>query len=579
MKKNFRMQQLLLVLLGAAVLPAWGQGAIQENAKTNLTLHLTQLMLASAADSGDAASNDNSAANGNTALVRIEHFQVKGNTLLDAGLIERLLEPYKGDARSYTDIQLALEALEGAYRNAGYSAVHVVTPEQEITGGTVTLQVIETVIGKVTLKGSKYYDNTNIRNALPALKEGVTPSARDLSQNIRLANENPTRQVDVVLAIGEEENTVDAEVNVQDSSPHKFFVTADNTGSKSTGMYRTGLGYQNNNMFNRDQALTFNYITSPGHVKDVTQVSLSYRIPVYSLGDSIDMLASYSDTNAGTTSVGGPGGALMTYSGTGVVYGLHYNHYLPRRGDYASKFVFGIDPRTSTNNCVLSGATCQNTPDISLLPLTVTYGGTISKPVYVADYSTSLVHNFPGGRLGGPDVFKVSRPGTSADYNILHLTGSVSGVLPLDWQYRLAGNAQYANALISSEKLGLVGSNAVRGFLEREFSADEGYVLNLEFYTPELAPKLKISDGSFRLLGFIDNAGGWNKQLPGEQGNHLSVGSVGLGLRYTQSKNLTLRLDVAKVACGDTDGKTCTSSNIESRTGNTRGHISLMANW
>ncbi len=68
-------------------------------------------------------------------------------------LIDRLLNPFKGEKRSFTDIQLALEALEGAYRSAGYSAVHVVTPEQELTDGTVTLQVIETVIGKSHSKG------------------------------------------------------------------------------------------------------------------------------------------------------------------------------------------------------------------------------------------------------------------------------------------------------------------------------------------------------------------------------------------------------------------------------------------
>ena len=157
---------------------------------------------------------------GNTARIHIQHFQVKGNTLLDPGLIENLLNPFKGDARGYTDIQLALEALEGAYRNAGYSAVHVVTPEQEIAEGTITFQVIETVVGKVILKGNQFYDANNIRNALPALVEGKTPSARELSKNIQLANQNPTRQLDVVLAMGEADNTVDAQVNVQDSSPH-----------------------------------------------------------------------------------------------------------------------------------------------------------------------------------------------------------------------------------------------------------------------------------------------------------------------------------------------------------------------
>ena len=524
---------------------------------------------------------------GNTALVRIDRFQIDGNTLLNAELIERLLAPYKGDGRSFTDIQRALEALEGAYRTAGYSAVNVITPEQEVTAGTVTFQVIESKVGKVILSGNQYYDKTNIRNALPALVTGSTPSARDLSDNIRLANENPTRQIEVVLAMGEEENTVDAKVNVQDSSPHKAFVTMDNTGNASTGMYRIGVGYQHNNLFNRDHALTLNYTTSPDHISSVTQLSASYRLPIYTVGDSIDLLAAYSNTNAGTTSVGGSGGPLLTFSGKGNVYGAHYNHYLPRRGDYTSKIIGGLDYRAAINNCLLAGTACPGTPDLNVLPLTITYGGTLTKPTSVADFSTALVRNLPGGSKGGTDVFIATRHsptdpliGAPANYTILRLDGSLAGALPQNWQYRLAGNAQYTNdALIPAEKLGLVGANTVRGFLEREFSNDRGYVLNVEIYTPDLASRLNIKDGSFRLLGFVDNASGWDKLLPGELANRTSVGSVGVGFRYTHGKNITTKFDLARVACGDTDGKKCTDTSILSRTGDLRGHIGLVATF
>jgi hemolysin activation/secretion protein len=385
------------------------------------------------------------------------------------------------------------------------------------------------------------------------------------------------------MALSEEDDTVNALVNVQDSSPHKVFVTLDNTGTPSTGMYRTGVGYQNNNMFNRDQALTLNYITSPKHVSDVTQVSASYRLPIYSMGDSVDFLAAYSDTNAGTTNVGSPGGPLLSFSGKGDVYGAHYNHYLARRGDYTSKVIGGLDYRLTYSNCILAAAACNNQPpEINLLPFTLSYGGTLSKPTVINDYIASIVHNIPAGAKGGIDVFggpNGARPGVKDNFNTLHLNETVSGVLPKDWQYRVAGNVQYGDALIPSEKLGLVGANAVRGFQEREFSTDEGYISNFELYTPDIAQLLNIQNGSFRFLGFIDKANGWNKTLTGELGNRINVGSFGLGFRYTQDKLLTFKLDVARVYCKDTDGSTCTSSNVLSKTGDTRGHVSVMANW
>ena len=528
--------------------------------------------------SGDSSSATQAAEfSGNTALVNISHFDVKGNTLLDAALIESLLAPFKGEDRSYTDIQRALEALEGAYRNAGYSAVHVNTPEQEVTEGTIIFEVSESLVGKVILGGNEHYDADNIRNALPALVEGTTPSARELSANIRLANENPTRQIDVVLAMGEAENTVDAKVNVQYRSPHKFFLTLDNTGNQSTGMYRTVIGYQHNNLFNRDHAATFNYSTSPEQVSNVTQISASYRLPIYSLGDSIDLIAAYSDTDAGTTdTVAGP----LSFSGKGYVYSARYNHYLPRRGDYTSKIVAGFDHREYLNNCslgVFGAAGCGPAAfDVTVHPVSLTYNGTLTKPTYVFDYAATLVRNLPGGSRGGAADFNAVRPspaggaGAKADYTILRLNGSFSSILPDDWQYRLAGNAQYTPAaLISGESFGLVGANSVRGFIEREVSSDKGYVLNAELYAPDMASWLDMQNGSFRLLGFIDHSNGQVVPVAGETATRTSAGSIGAGLRFTHGKNLMAKFDWARVTQGAGT----------SRAGDRRGHISLVASW
>ena len=517
-----------------------------------------------------APATQDTPATGNTALVRIERFQIKGNTLLDAGLIERLLAPYTGDARSYTDIQRALEALEGAYRTAGYSAVHVITPEQEVNEGVVTFRVIESMIGKIILSGNEHYDNANIRNALPALAEGFTPSARELSENIRLANENPTRQIDVTLAVGEEENTIDARVNVQDSSPHKVFLTLDNTGNQNTGMYRTGVGYQHNNLFNRDQAATLNYITSPGHIKDVTQLSASYRLPMYSMGDSIDLIAAYSNVNVSTTST--TAGPFVVSNGK--VYSIHYNHYLPRQGEYTSKIIGGLDYRS--NNCTITAIDCPGiSAPITVHPLSVAYSGSLTKPAYIADFSTSIVHNLSGGSRGGSAEFSAALGvGAKANYNILRLNGSLAGILPQSWQYRLAGNAQYTrDVLIPGESLGLVGANAVRGFIEREYYNDKGYVLNVELYTPDLASRFNMQNGSFRLLGFIDHADGWNEPLSSAGASRTSVGSAGVGFRLTHGKNILAKFDWARVTA------TGINSGGSSRVCDKRGQISLVASW
>jgi len=77
-------------------------------------------------------------------------------------------------------------------------------------------------------------------------------------------------------------------------------VSLDNTGNEATHRYRSGFAYQHANRFDRDHVLTAQFVTSPGNRHDVYVYGLGYRIPIYSLGDSIDLIASYSNVDSGT---------------------------------------------------------------------------------------------------------------------------------------------------------------------------------------------------------------------------------------------------------------------------------------
>ena len=199
----------------------------------------------------------------------IDHFMVEGNTLLGPQEVEEILKPFTGKHRVYADVQHAIEALRKRYLVRGYSVVWVTTPEQDLDGGVVTLQVVEAKIGKITIQGNKFFDGANIRASFPALREGEMPRARDISANAQLANESPAKQVDVVLRPGEKQGVVDAVIDVIDVRPLKGFLTLDNTGNPQTGDFRIGAGVQHANLFNRDDVGTFSYVTAPGRENKV----------------------------------------------------------------------------------------------------------------------------------------------------------------------------------------------------------------------------------------------------------------------------------------------------------------------
>ena len=269
----------------------------------------------------------------------ISAYRVEGNSLLKEKKIQSVLAPFQGKQRDFSDVQRALEALEGAYRQAGYGAVQVYLPEQALERGIVVLRVVEPRIGKVEVSGNKYFDTANIRRSVPSLQEGQPPSSRALADNLRAANESPVKQARVVLRPSEQENQVDAKVEVEDEKPWRVFSTLDNTGTSETGRTRLGVGLQHANLFNRDHVATVQYITSVEKQDRVSIYSLGYRLPLYDLGDSIDLFAGYSDVDAGTTQT--PAGPLQ-FAGKGTVSGARYNLLFARQGEYEHRLVAGL---------------------------------------------------------------------------------------------------------------------------------------------------------------------------------------------------------------------------------------------
>jgi hemolysin activation/secretion protein len=479
----------------------------------------------------------------------IIRFEVSGNFLLDTNALAALVAPYSGTSRVYGDIQKALEAVEGAYRERGYGAVQVTVPEQELTQGVVRLDVTEAKVGKIIVTGNLHFDEDNILASLPGLKLGETPNARRLSESVQLANESPAKKIDVILGIGEKDGDLEARVEVKDEKPWAVFLSSDNTGTRDTGNDRTGVTLQYANLGNRDQAATIAYTSSVDRPQSTKVYSLSYRLPIYAWGDSVDLIVGQSDVAAATSdTVAGP----LQFSGSGMVYALRYNLMLPRRGEYSHRVVLGVDQREYDNTCALDGqAVCgSGGADVTVRPLSLAYAGQLDSPGSSSSVSLSVAGNLTGGPNSRAADFSASRVDAGPHYAVFRGGLSHSQSVGNDWQVRGAISLQYSNdALVSGEQLGLVGSTAVRGFQERVVTADKGYFGTVEIYTPDLAP-LFGNSGNLRLLGFYDFAhGSYNKTAPGIYANE-GVSSLGVGLRYALGRSVSLRADLARVVDG-----------------------------
>jgi len=485
--------------------------------------------------------------------VNVKTFQVSGNTLLTAAALDAALAPYKGE-RTLDELQQAASAVQGAYGRAGYGGVVAFLPPQSPADGTVLINVVEGKLSRVIVSGNKQFSEDNIRASLPALVPGSTPRLTGIDTQIQIANENPAKEVQVLLQPGQEPGQVEARINVVEQPVQRINLGLDNTGNERTGDWRASIGWQ------RDHVASVQYQTSPDEPKAVQVLSGGYRVPFPAQGLVLDTYAAYSDVDGGNTAtVAGN----LTFNGRGRVFGARLGAYLPRLGDFDQRVAVGLDHRAYLNNCRIEGlpeGACGSAGEsVSVQPLYLEYSLQRGGPMTLG-FNVALHRNLQlGGGNSDSSHFEAVRPGAKPRYTALRL-GAFTGIgLGEDWQLRARATGQWTHdALVPGEQFGAGGAASVRGYEERELSGDSGATVSVELVGPDIARLAGMGgnsgggapSASLRLLAFAD--AGWVRNqldtpcavLGGVVRDECSVGSLGAGTRF-QYGDLQARLYVA----------------------------------
>ncbi len=488
-------------------------------------------------------------------------YEIVGDTRLGADPIARMLAPFTGKARRFSDVQSAIDTLEGAYRARGLTLVRVSLPEQELNHGSVRLVVTETRLRKVQILGNTQFDSANIRRSVPGLVEGQTPPISQISSSLRLANENPAKKTTIALQSAPNDDEVDATLQVVEQKPWMAGLSLDNAGSEATGRTQLTAQFQHFNVAGLDHTLSLQYTTTLEQPSRVGAYGLGYHIPLYAWGDALDFYGSYSDVDSGTVSAGA---FNLQVRGKGSVLGGRYTHNLARSEHYASRLSVGLEQKAFQNNLGFQGV--QLGRDVAVRPFSVAYSGDWTHTTGSTNFYLMGVRNLPGGDRGGEADFSGNRFAAAANYGLLRYGLSHTQPLVADWQVRAALNGQISrDALVAGEQFGAGGATSVRGYRERAASDDQGHVLNLEIYTPALCNGDASKALQCRMVAFYDAATlSRNNALPGER-KEANLSSVGLGLRLAMGKSMTTQVDV---------GHTLADSDTQAK-GSTRAHLKL----
>lgn len=277
------------------------------------------------------------------ATFQIRRFAFSGNQKIPEDQLQQVVSPYLGEHQSVQDLLAAKAAILKAYSDAGYGLVAVGFPKRIESDGVVTLRIVEIKPGKVRVVGNKAYSEANVRAQIPALQDGEMPNQSDLSRQLFLANDNPSRNIQMNFAPDKEPGVMDVELAVRELNPLRYGVTLENTGNKQTGNTRVGGIIHHSNLWDKSHIGAVSFVTSLEKPNQVQQLGLSYQVPLAVWGDSVTFNASHSTVNSGLVA------NAFDISGQGQSVGAHYQRNLAR--DFYNKHVLdvGLDYRAYKN--------------------------------------------------------------------------------------------------------------------------------------------------------------------------------------------------------------------------------------
>jgi hemolysin activation/secretion protein len=420
----------------------------------------------------------------------IMEYVVLGATALPAPTVERAVYPYLGPSRNLADVQSARASLEQAYRDAGFGAVFVDIPEQDVDDGVVRLSVTEGRLDRVRVTGARYYSQKKLLAQLPAAQSGEVLHLPTLQEQLRNSNsETPDRITTPVLKAGRSAGLVDLELKVTDEAPFHGAIDLNNRYSEDTTELRLNASLSYTNLFQRGQAFGLQYQMSPEDPDEVEVFAATYGIPWGSEGNSILLSAITSNTDVAAF---GTLGVL----GKGDIYGLKGLWRLP--GEWSGTIVAGVDYKDVEETVRLPGEDDDLTPTdvdrpIDYLLWSVIQNAYVRRPKFAFTYTLGANFGMRGlsndddefdlKRFGAPPNFFYVRGATRLDYTMAH--GFSLGM-------RMSG--QYSpTPLISNEQFAIGGMDTVRGYPEAALFGDYGIAGTLEASTPRIPTRLPIS--------------------------------------------------------------------------------------
>lgn len=406
------------------------------------------------------------------ARVMVQSFVIDGATLIAEPELQALLADLRGQALTLAELEQAAQRLAQHYRERGWY-VRVYLPVQDVTVGTVRLQVVEGRYGGVKREDAATRADGEFveRMVTGGLAPGLPLPANTLERGLLLANDLAGVRATGVLEAGDTPGSTRLLLRVEDTPFVSGDIGANNHGLKSSGIAQVVGGVALNNLSGRGDRVALRLLAT----ERLHNVLLQYATPLGSAGWSVAAHVSALDYRLGGDF------RELDAKGRATTAGLALGYALVRSSERNLALTLAAEQRRYEDES-LGETVRRRRIDILSLGLRGDAvddfgGGGLSR----GDLQLS------GGRLhlaevGGDRAADAAGPHSAGGYTKLALELSRLQRLPLaGWQVEATLSGQLADGnLGSAEQFTLGGAYGVRAYPTNEGVGDEGALFKLE---------------------------------------------------------------------------------------------------
>ncbi|MFH0792524.1 MAG: ShlB/FhaC/HecB family hemolysin secretion/activation protein [bacterium] len=464
--------------------------------------------------------------------VRVQSFQFTGNTVVTAEALSRIVEPYEDKEFTLVGLRAVADSVADYYHKQGYFLAKVVVPEQDISGGNVTLQIFEGKLGEIIVSGNERYSEEFIQKHFARMREEGIIRQDSFERALLLLNDLPGLKATSVLQAGQERGTTDIAINLEEGAQTEGTLEFNNFGSRYSSRVRLSADAKFSNPSQRGDSLLVRAVSgsSPGAL---FFGSVSYSVPTDANGTRAGMYVMTGDFEVGQEF------AVLNIRGKGTSMGLSLTRPIFKTRKKSLTAEIGFDARDSKQE--LLGMT--NSYDrVRALRLGLNRNTEDAKG---RTFASLFLHQGLGDMFGGMNNNdpQSSRPGARADGRFTKLTLEAARVHRMSSKSfviaRLSG--QVTNrSLVAGEQMAIGGADSVRGYPQSEYLGDNGIQASVEARLASRADQLEKLQYAF----FVDWASVSARRPAAGQNKTANLMGIGFGIRANPSKDVSIRADL-----------------------------------